>query len=71
MEALCVDDLGGDDFGVEGAAVLVDVAAVGGGVGEDDLPPPLALSSAKSCGAMAVAAPLAQSMTMRRPSRER
>ena len=27
-------------------------------------PPPLALSSAKSCGAMALAAPLAQSMTM-------
>ena len=29
-------DLGGDDLGVEGAAVLVDVAAVGGGVGDVD-----------------------------------
>ncbi len=31
-----LDDFGGDDFGVEGAAVLVDVAAVGRGVGDDD-----------------------------------
>jgi hypothetical protein len=30
------DDFGGDDGGVEGAAVLVDVAAVGRGVSEDD-----------------------------------
>ena len=65
------DDFGGDDVGVERAAVLVDVAAVGAGVGEDDFAAAVWLSSAKSCGAMAEAAPLAQSTTMRRPSRER
>ncbi len=36
MEASGDFDLGGDDLGVEGAAVLVDVAAVGGGVGDVD-----------------------------------
>ena len=68
---LAADDFGGDDVGMERAAVLVDVAAVGRGVGEDDCAAAVGVESAKSSGAMALAAPLAQSMTMRRPSRER
>ena len=51
--------------------MLVDVAAVGGGVGEDDFAAAVGVELAKSCGATAEAAPLAQSTTMRWPSRER
>ena len=36
MEAPRADDFGGDDFGMERAAVVVDVAAVGRGVEQGD-----------------------------------
>ena len=58
---------GGDIGGMKSAAVVVDVAAVGGDVEEGDGVQSPALRRRKSSGAMAAAAPLAQSATMRRP----